>query len=397
MSVLAALLRSHGVPVRHHDGWLVTSPGSPAWRCQVEELPLAHSRSVQLDVDLALPDGRMLTESFAGVGATLEAGVQNAFRKFSDNALHVLLSAFHGHHDPEQSVVETWRGAHTSWTAHVGPLQLVSTGASPMPVMPELVDLSRDLMETVELLERPHWLRIFRGQVNGGTPTLEVLLDNVTWVAPCERLQRLPWPVVEGYGSVRLFLVILPPSTAEAPVPFLPESESLRVGFDRLLAVAASEPEASDCSWYQALVADNVSPSVAERLIAFVPIAFGELLLAEAKHSPAYRLMNGGQPGPERKLMSEPAYAIAKEMADRVTNDPVQRAGLEALALRSACVNAANDALNRGSRLENLHFTPSVVFLGRFSPEPASAPAEPAPSPGETSPAGAGKPWWKFW
>jgi hypothetical protein len=157
------------------------------------------------------------------------------------------------------------------------------------------------------------------------------------------------------------------------------------------LAAAGKEPDASDYCWYQELVVANVAPPVAERLIAFVPLAFAELLLPEAGHPREYQLMCGNEPGPTRQLRDEPAYAAAKELGTRLIRDPGPSGGFRALAVRSATFAAANSALKNGSRLEDLVFTNPIVLLGRFSAPGAEQGSAETP---ETEPR---KPWWKVW
>jgi len=95
----------------------------------------------------------------------------------------------------------------------------------------------------------------------------------------------------------------------------------------------------------------GVEPWLAERLVAFLPLAFGRRLLT------GVRLSDQFLDGPvERALADEPVYAAAAARA--ATAD---RRELERIALRRSEVDAVNQALHRGSRMEDLEGGPAAL------------------------------------
>jgi hypothetical protein len=62
-------------------------------------------------------------------------------------------------------------------------------------------------------------------------------------------------------------------------------------------------------------------------------------------------------------------------------------------------MNAANQLLQQGGRLDDLHFTSPIVMLGRFSPPAAHQPVVPTDArlePKQRAKVTA-RPWWRFW
>jgi hypothetical protein len=99
----------------------------------------------------------------------------------------------------------------------------------------------------------------------------------------------------------------------------------------------------------ETLESQGVEPWLAQRLVAFLPLAFGRALLPGAGFSDLFR------DGPvERRLADEPVYAAAAARAAR----PI-RVEMERIGLRSAEVNAANQAPN--TSLSDLVFGPTVL------------------------------------
>jgi hypothetical protein len=101
----------------------------------------------------------------------------------------------------------------------------------------------------------------------------------------------------------------------------------------------------------------GVEAWLAQRLVAFLPIAFGRKLLSGASLSD--ELDEGGA---VRPLAGEPVFAAALERAARAA-----RAEVEAIGMRSAEVSAAGAALEAGSRLEDLDFSP-VALVAPLAP-----------------------------
>jgi hypothetical protein len=394
LSLLAQMLNAHGIPTFERDGWLIPKTGKTAWSVEFWKPDDVHPSIWRLDVSLALPDGRLLEESCAGAGTNAKTAASNAFNKFSQSAFHVLLSAFYEHYDNVQVHIEEWVDADSAWQAVVGPVLWVGDG--PARGMPELLDIIKIAFFEQAPLVRPHWVRVYCSRLDNGPITLELLLDNVPWEKPRELVANLSWEPSNGFQSYRLFAVVVPKNCTRY-AEFLPESDSVSLGFKRLLEIAETESNITDYSLFQALTSANVAPVIAEKLIAFVPIAFSEVFLKEANHSSEYQLLASGSNGPKLRLLDEPTYAIAKQFCPSVIKS--QKVAFNNLALRSATVSAANQLLHNGRRLGNLHFTSPIVFLGRFSPQVKSNPLDQRTSHVKPAPRDkpSPKPWWRFW
>ena len=124
-------------------------------------------------------------------------------------------------------------------------------------------------------------------------------------------------------------------------------------------ALMQGDESPSDADILDRLESQGVAGWLAQRLVFFLPLAFGRLVLR------GVQLSNDYDDGTLRRLDADPVYAAAQERAARAHRGEVERIGL-----RSAEVNAVNNALYAGSRLEDLAAGPPVAL-------------SPLPPPGE--------------
>lgn len=118
------------------------------------------------------------------------------------------------------------------------------------------------------------------------------------------------------------------------------------------------------------LRAQGVADWLAARLVAYLPIAFGRFILKDCTLDP--NIVDGDV---VRPLDADPVYRAASARAQAPSREELERIGL-----RSAEVNAANNALNGGSKLEHLAFTATRLT----QPLPPAEPGDGGvPSPGE--------------
>jgi hypothetical protein len=132
----------------------------------------------------------------------------------------------------------------------------------------------------------------------------------------------------------------------------------------KAVATLRGSPSSTDGEIHRLLVADGIRPAIAARLVEFLPMAYCRLLLEHlgARFSRTFRRrLEDGEISAERYLSSEPVWnavvAFARNEADR----GVKAKDLVAVAGRSAEFDAANQLLNKGSKLENVAFAPTLL------------------------------------
>ncbi len=125
-------------------------------------------------------------------------------------------------------------------------------------------------------------------------------------------------------------------------------------------AFMAADEWPSDADVLGRLESQGVADWLAQRLVLFLPLAFGRRLLPGAHLSNEY-----DDGGTLRRLEADPIYTAAQERAAQANRTEVERIGL-----RGAEFNAVNNALNAGSRFEDLTVGPPVTL-------------QPLPPPGE--------------
>ncbi len=215
--MLRAILAHHQVPVQAQVDHIEIPGTDVRLQSKVFRNAQTPNEAIHLDVVVQSPQylgNRSLVEAFAGVGSTLDDAVHNAFDKFCQASLHVIMAVFINRSLGEEQVDwEHWAGNNHRWEVCLGPLLLQE--AQPRESNEgnwnynDLLDAFRDAFLKGATYQT-HWLRCFRGCLDGKCIGREVLLDNDPWPTGEAILDRWQFPNQQGYYSMRQFLIALP-------------------------------------------------------------------------------------------------------------------------------------------------------------------------------------------
>ncbi|HOT11176.1 MAG TPA: DUF6348 family protein [Polyangiaceae bacterium] len=203
-----------------------------------------------------------------------------------------------------------------------------------------------------------HWVRVTHIQLDRNPIVWEVLLDNKPWEFGQESLHDAPWPSRDGYASERLFAM-------------------LQGGVDVSRAVARmiEAAGAPDKDIQPVLMADGATAREAQALLAFVPLAFGRMVLQSLPvHFSETALVRNdrGQQGTEILLSDDPIFARAQDLAaDAWQATTFTQDEFLAVAMRSAEVHAVNQAIEQGAQACDLIVSPPTITL---SPDDTASP-----------------------
>src|ERR1700730_15118852 len=118
----------------------------------------------------------------------------------------------------------------------------------------------------------------------------------------------------------------------------------------RAIFLLRSSPSLEDKAIYRALVADGMEREFAARLVEFLPVAYGRLVLGNSGilFSDAFdRVLLDGRTS-RRALSSEPLWDLVMDFARNEANHGVSTKHLISVAGRSAEFQAANELLQQG-------------------------------------------------
>lgn len=214
---LLRLLHSHGLRGRR-DGNALVLPGGQRFEACVYPRELTRERTrLQLDLHVHAPalGDRLIVESFAGVGATVEAALTSAFDRLARGSLHVIFAALVDESlGGDQIEWETWGEGDAAWRVCLGPVLALYSPSQGKGIADWLASL-RTLFTRGDLAREAHWVRAFHASRGGQTLGSEVLLDNRPW-GDGERLWRdRSWPAVapDALVGARHFCIVLPQSS----------------------------------------------------------------------------------------------------------------------------------------------------------------------------------------
>lgn len=141
------------------------------------------------------------------------------------------------------------------------------------------------------------------------------------------------------------------------------EKTSLNEQISEAVSIFRASRNLDDKGIYEVLILKGFEHRRAARLVEFLPLAYGRFLLGKsgARFSDAYQRMLPGGVSEERPLSSEPVWNAALTFARTESENGISVENFFAVAGRSAEFQAANQLLNKGSKLENLAFTPYLL------------------------------------
>jgi hypothetical protein len=388
------LFRAHGVDAALQDDW-VAFPNRElrASASIVSERNQQAGMSVQLDVRLEITPGRTIIESFAGVGKTREKAVADASANFTANSFHVLLAEFF-QPDDQQVTQEEWIIGGRKSRVTVGNVGV--RGKLPLEGEPMFAwfKLFRETIKRQQLRPGIHWARFYYAQAQRRMMACEVLVDNLVGKSAASEMTAFEWPCADDFYSVRVFLVMdVEKGGAVGPADAVAW----------LADILGAWHEFTEKEAYAAMADAGIPDALAARAYTFTQVAWGRTLLdgLGVQFSLQYLCFDAsGTIVESGDLADEPCFAAATRLAERYKGSP----GFKRLAMMSADFHAVNNALNGGSKPEDLVTSPACLFLEA----PTAAGMEAArqaiaqylaaiPKSGKLARPERAKPWWQFW
>jgi hypothetical protein len=128
---------------------------------------------------------------------------------------------------------------------------------------------------------------------------------------------------------------------------------------------------------------------LARRIVVFMPLAFGRIMLKELNVNVSdvyeyFQKKGGFTDKKRRKLVDEPVYKESLKLAAKMAGKETTGQIFLAIAFRSAEVNAVNQMELQGSKPENIVLTPMLTMWDLYEES-------------DNLEASQTKNWWEFW
>lgn len=188
------------------DGKVFTS-GMLA-HCLIFERPSEDISLVQLDVLFQIGLDKTIIESSVGFGTDLNYAIHEAFRGFTSNSFHVILSAFCycDNKCDDRVIVSQWKVDNESFNV-VNSLINIRGKAPELGNCPWIDQFKSDVKNQY-LTEGIHWIRLFYAFMNNKISSCEVLLDNEPWDIIQNKAMSYDVPPSQDYYSLRIFYIL---------------------------------------------------------------------------------------------------------------------------------------------------------------------------------------------
>jgi hypothetical protein len=209
---LGFALEAHSIEYTLRDDGVELPESGVSFAADTQDGP-AQTDSVllQLNVTTRAPllGGRMIQQSFAGLGDDRESAEREAFGKFLLTSFHVILSGL-ASHACEQDGTEwsLWGEDDSHWRVCDSPL--IMQGGDPNAVgYSSFLDHLQALFIR-QVSREIHWCDTFFCSINGRLAGTDLCLDNEPWQAAQEVLVAWHVAPLQGYRSGRHFFLAIP-------------------------------------------------------------------------------------------------------------------------------------------------------------------------------------------
>ncbi len=204
------MLTMHGIAARIENGWALVNNDFPLLRATSYVQNVSEtSATVSIDFVLRLEDGRSIVESYAGWGEDLRRADAQGLFKFCIGAMHVFLSSFWDHHEPDQVDIERWSIGESFWDVYLSSLINNTSEGQKAGVPTDYMDALQKVISGQALSNCDHWVSVYVALLKTDI-TVEVRLDNEISPELTEAVRAMDWPAAEGFYSQRQFILLRP-------------------------------------------------------------------------------------------------------------------------------------------------------------------------------------------
>ncbi len=373
---LIEILKSHNIEIfEEKDGWIIfpkrsiVAPNDKSYFVRSPKLAgeivniSQHPTftNVQLDILVEIFDGRVLIESFAGIGNSQDEAISNSLENFIYNSLHVLLNAFYDVKD-EQISDEKWQINGKNWQAIIGGFAVKKFEEIPVKVPETVFPTFENLIKRQTLFKDVHWFRLFYAQQNKKFLDCETLFDNDIWSEANKELEKLDWESAESYYSVRNFLILKNDSFGK-----LKNFSEFTDSVIKSVETFRDNPRKDEEFLIQNLVNQGIDKKAAGDLVDFIPIAFTRVGLEPLNvnfQDFVQFVDKKGNIVEKKKLLDIPIYIEAVRFAKEDAGLFIDNDEFLTIESYNAEFKVINDMLNKGSRIEDLVISPVTMLAG---------------------------------
>ena len=302
-SFLIEIFKAHSIDIeKEENGWinLPRRKDAPFYAYQtrqpkisgkvVNKMQHPNSLVIQIDILLLLNDGRLICESFAGVGENEKSAIENGVTNFLISSFHVLANAFYFQED-EEITKETWEINGEKWRVFLGNFAGRNESDKNIIQPPdEVFPVIEKLIKSKNLNEDCHWFNWFYANLENKTMQCEAYLDNQIWQAATDKIEKCNWSKQPEFYSFRN-LVLLVNEDYYKSKSFVLNKQSRSNFSDRMVdmqlknLVATSvelfrkHSDLEDFDLVDIFVKNGIPLNTSRRLIEFIPVAYGQTLL----------------------------------------------------------------------------------------------------------------------
>ena len=303
-----------------------------------------------------------LVESTAGVADSDEDKARYAARQIADSVLDALLPALRGEGEPAPPV-ELW-GRSRRFRASISGLLLVNDQEPPN---------RQDLWSVMERAvlnclgtQKVYWVKLYLGHISGGDTSCEVRING--WIVPelTETMVQLAksWPLEGAPVKIAKQYIVLVQDDATCPA--CPYTWGQVKDLTRQ-AIRLFEGGTKYDRIPKELEKSSPDPSLAEDVFGFLPELMAQVVWPQVKVTGQFSISRRGAGQTSVWFTQCRAWApVYSAIMDHFHEDQPGKDQILSIAGTSAMLHALNNAVNNGSKLEDLMMSRAFMVSEQY-------------------------------
>ncbi|MDU1891450.1 MAG: DUF6348 family protein [Dysgonomonas sp.] len=388
-SLLVETFREHGVEcIVENNKLIFPEQFITLWVRLTDQSATAYI-SIRMEINIEFGLGKIITETTVGFGLDADMAINDAWRTLSTNSLPVILSAFFDKDLGQQVTRKEWKLSGRKYDAVVS--NVTTRGEVSGPISMEWLDQLEAIYQMQDYKYGTHWIKFFYSQSDREPLTVEIMLDNKMWTDIEKIVYSLDYPGAPDFMSLRVFSILSDPKD-----------------ISRMAAIMAWMADKDKEEIEKQLMHSGLSLAEAEKVMVFVPLAFGRMYMQIASSSvfPKNAIITDETENQTVvNLKDEPIYVMAYQLAEYIVAEGLTHTeNFQRLLAQSTEYNTYNNALLEGvdpNDMQGGQFGEPMIYLPHYEPvtetskelSPDTAPEEKEEEKRNEKK----KPFWKFW
>jgi hypothetical protein len=326
-----------------------------------------HSNAMVIQLDFIIQQENFeseIHESLAGIGKgnDIKDAIKNGVSTFESSVLSAIIESFYDRHDPELDFESNSGSNPQIWHPKVGPLHVQGYNGGNSSDENNIYNILKDEIKLRLGNKRFYWIKVYVSRQPDGKVIAQCTLNNERFSKAEQKMKEYAqkWEVNNQFKGEKQYIILRQCDKTWKPSKYdLNNMRKFVFGAIELFEECSSEEEYNMLFENIARLTGDVD--LASELFYFIPELYCQITLPEVGYSDEIIVVKPDQSQTSIYLSQISSYALIKKLVIEKFQTGFNKEKYQKVLYYSASFKAINDAILKGSKLENLACLPLMV------------------------------------